>query len=63
MPTKAAYTTTDSFGSTVQKGDQVTLTMTGEVRSVSRDGIVVIRMSDGTVTAFYPSYQAMQKRH
>lgn len=61
MPSRGDYTTKDSFGSEVHKGDTVTLTITGEVRSVSRDGQVIIKTDDGTITAYYPQYQAMQK--
>lgn len=55
------YTVSDSAGRQVQKGDSVTLTITGEVRSVSRDGLVMIKTPDGTITGFFPQYQKMHK--
>lgn len=57
----AEYTTKDSLGIEIKKGDQVSIAFTGEVRSVTRDGLVIVRTPDGTITAFYPSYQRMQK--
>lgn len=62
MP-RTEYTTQDSAGFEVKKGDRVTVSFTGEVRSVSRDGTTVIRTGDGTVTAYYRQYQTMHKTH
>lgn len=57
------YTTKDTAGFEVKKGDQVTIAFTGEVRSVSRDGMVMVKCADGTLAGFYPNYQAMHKIH
>lgn len=63
MPTRGDYTTKDYHDNEVHKGDTVTIAFTGEVRSVSRDGLVILRTPDGTTTAFYPQYQTMLKNN
>lgn len=61
MASRGDYTIHDADGAEVRKGDQVTITMTGEVRSVSRDGLVVVQCPDGTITAYYPKYQTLRR--
>jgi hypothetical protein len=63
MRDQREYTTKDSLGFEVKKGDQVTIQFAGEVRTVSRDGVVVIKLPNGTITAWYPDHQQMRKLH
>ena len=55
------YTGKDSAGHQLNKGDTVLITYPAEVTRVWRDGTVTIRMSDGTITAFYPEYMHMER--
>lgn len=61
MRTRTDYTVKDSAGTEVHKGDRVTVTFTAEVRNVSRDGYVLLKSPEGTITGWYPYYQKMHK--
>lgn len=63
MAPRSDYTTHDTAGYIVKAGDKVTIAFEAEVRSVSRDGLVIVKTANGGITAFYPDYQAMHKLH
>jgi hypothetical protein len=62
MPTRGNYTTTDNAGFKVEKGDRVLITYEAEVRSIERDGRMVV-LSHGFTTMFDPAYQGVVKIH
>lgn len=61
MPTRRVYTIRDVRNAEVQKGDQVTITFTGEVREVTREGNLVVKSPNGYITAVIPSFQNVIK--
>lgn len=63
MPTKRNYTITDNGGFSVGEGDTVRVSFEGVVRSVTRDGYLILKTPDGTLAHFDPSYQGLLKIH
>jgi hypothetical protein len=59
MPAKRDYTIQDATGATITKGDTVRVGFEGVVRSVTREGWLVLRMSDGTTAHYDPTYQRL----
>lgn len=62
MPARKEYTVKDAVGETIRKGDTVRVGFEGTVRSVTRDGYLVLKMSDGTIAHYDPTYQRLYKK-
>lgn len=63
MPARKEYTRTDNAGFEVRKGDTVTVAFEGVVRSVDRDGRMVLKTPQGFFTSYDPDYQGLTKHH
>lgn len=63
MGARKKYTVTDNAGFAVAEGDTVRVSFEGVIRSVTKDGFLILRTPDGTLAHFDPTYQGLLKIH